>query len=114
MKAGRLLVSSITGVACAKPPSAATAVARNPLFARAYGPQQFGQLQLALALAFAFAFSSLDLAFSDESGAPMKLLDDEVDISYRFGGVAHETRRGPIHFPKLFAPQSYVKHIGAR
>ncbi|HEX3383173.1 MAG TPA: hypothetical protein VHU21_25710 [Paraburkholderia sp.] len=82
MKAGRLLVSSITGVACAKPVSAATAVARNHLFARAYGPQQFGQLQLALALAF--AFSSLGLAFSDESGAPMKFLDDEVDISYRF------------------------------
>jgi hypothetical protein len=76
MKAGRLLASSITGVACAKPVSAATAVARNHLLARAYGPQQFGQLQLALALAF--AFSSLGLAFSDESGAPMKFLDAEV------------------------------------
>jgi O-antigen/teichoic acid export membrane protein len=76
------LVSSITGVACAKLASAATAVASNHLFARAYGPQQFGQLQLALALAF--AFSSLGLAFSDESVAPMKFLDDEVDISYRF------------------------------
>ncbi|WP_429346806.1 hypothetical protein [Paraburkholderia sp. Clong3] len=41
--------------------------------------------------------------------APMKFLDDEVDISYRFCGAAHEIHRGPIHFPKLFTSQSCVK-----
>ncbi|MBB5418723.1 hypothetical protein GCT19_30395 [Paraburkholderia sp. CNPSo 3155] len=62
--------------------NAATAVASNHLSARACGPRQFSQLQLALALAF--AFSTLSLALSEESIAPMKFLDDEVDISYRF------------------------------
>ncbi|MGF6636225.1 hypothetical protein [Paraburkholderia sp. MM6662-R1] len=41
--------------------------------------------------------------------APMKFLDDEVDISYRFCGGAHEIHRWPIHFPKLFTSQSSVK-----
>ncbi|MBC8733367.1 hypothetical protein [Paraburkholderia sp. UCT2] len=83
MKAGRLLVSSITGVACAKLVSAA----------------KYSRLRHFVCY---MTFRSLRFA-------PMKFLDDEVDISYRFCGAAHEIHRGPIHFPKLFTSQSYVK-----
>ncbi|WP_184138911.1 hypothetical protein [Paraburkholderia atlantica] len=55
---------------------------QQPSLCEGLDPQLLSQLQLALALAFAFI--SLGLAFSEESIAPMKFLDDEVDISYRF------------------------------
>ncbi|SED09581.1 Membrane protein involved in the export of O-antigen and teichoic acid [Burkholderia sp. WP9] len=65
----RLLLSSITGVACEKLVGAAAAIAGNHLFANFYGPRLFGELQFALSLSS--VVGSIALVFSAQAVAPM-------------------------------------------
>jgi O-antigen/teichoic acid export membrane protein len=65
----RLLLSSITGVACEKLVGAAAAIAGNHLFANIYGPRLFGELQFALSLSS--VIGSIALVFSAQAVAPM-------------------------------------------